>query len=745
MKISVVIAAYNEADNIGPLTERLILTLQSLKDAAAWELIYVIEGTDRTRVIAEEFARQYCQIRILYNEEPSGLANAFRRGFGAIAPDADLVVTMDADLNHQPEEIPQLVNALYARDADIVVGSRKVEGSATAGTPLWKRTLSDAGNRYMRAFIGMPVADMTSGYRVYRFPALKEIAFSSKGFAFLPEILMHAHAAGSRIEEEPIQFIFRVAGESKMRLLPTALSYTKLFCTKSLSLPAILAALILLAALVIRLLVAFPVHKYQADADGILAGLCAVKVLQGNHPVFFPGGYRLGAQSCYVTAGAFSLFGVSRESLALTGLLFSFFFVGFIYLYLREAFGPRASIAGLLMAAAPPLQLFINTYVAWAYGEILMYCASTLWLATVLERRKVRAPWFFAFGLSSGLALWCSIQSLMITAPIFLWLLLRRVLNSASQASWVSLGILMGSSPLLIFLARGGMHKVFGDGAMHTAATLSQVNSNISYLFSTQLPSLLAESALPVSLFSPAGLDLVIYAVAVLFLICLCVWPNSPLRRRPALWSQAALLGLILLCCSGLYVFSAAGSIRGWAVRYILPVYLVVPGLVCILCSVLKKRWLVMVPVAAAIGFLLLMNLREYPFPGSPCRKSLETSLKDDEQLIELLRQNQIQAVVGDYWEVYSLNFDSRGAVVGIPVERGFDYLAFERTLSSRKVKWAILDSTPRHLVAWQRLLNSPGDMRQMGPGHFLFIPDSQPPVQRPRNFLELARATDPN
>ena len=745
MKISVVIAAYNEAQNIGPLTERLILTLQSLPDAATWELIYVIEGTDGTRAIAEDFARRHSQIRILYNEEPSGLANAFRLGFAAIAPDTDLVVTMDADLNHQPEQIPQLVNALLSRNADIVVGSRKVEGSASAGTPIWKRTLSDAGNRYMRAFIGMPVADMTSGYRVYRFQALKEIAFSSKGFAFLPEILMQAHAAGHQIMEEPIQFIFRVAGESKMKLLPTALSYTGLFCKKSLSLPVIVAALILLAALGIRLLVAFPVHKYQADADGILAGLCGIKVLQGNHPVFFPGGYRLGAQSCYVTAAAFSLFGVSRESLALTGLLFSFFFVAFIYLYLREAFGPRASLAGLLMAAAPPLQLLINTYVAWAYGEILMYCASSLWLATVLERRKVRAPWFFAFGLSSGLALWCSIQSLMITAPIFLWLLLRRVLNSASKASWVIVGTLVGSSPLSIFLAQGGMHKVFGDTAMHTAATLAQVVSNVSYLFSTQLPSLLAESAPPVSLLSQAGLALTIYAVAISFLICLCIWPNSPVRRQPALSSQAMLLSLILLCCSGLYAFSAAGSIRGWAVRYILPVYLVVPGLFCLLCSVLKKKWLVMIPAATAIGFLLFMNLREYPFTSTPYRKSLEASLKDDEQLIELLRQKQIQAVVGDYWEVYGLNFDSQGTVVGIPVEKEFDYLAFERKLGCRKIKWAILDTTPRHLVAWQRRLNSPGDMRQMGPDHFIWIPEIKPSLACGKGFLELARATNPN
>ncbi len=227
MKISVVIAAYNEAENIGPLTSRIISTLTSLHDIG-WELIYVIEGTDATRRIAEEFASQHAQIRILYDPEPSGLANASRKGFSSVSTDSDLVVTMDADLNHQPEEIPRLVNALLARNADIVVGSRKVTGSTVTGTPLWKKTLSDTFNRSMRALIGMPVADMTSGYRVYRYPVLSRITFDNSGFAFLPEILLCARSAGHVIVEEPIQFIFRVSGSSKMSLLPTMISYTKL-------------------------------------------------------------------------------------------------------------------------------------------------------------------------------------------------------------------------------------------------------------------------------------------------------------------------------------------------------------------------------------------------------------------------------------------------------------------------------------------------------------------------------------
>jgi dolichol-phosphate mannosyltransferase len=227
MKISVVVAAYNESENIGPLTSRLIAVLNGMEDSR-WELIYVIEGTDETRLIAQSFADQHHQIRILYNAEPSGLGAAFRKGFDAVALDTDVVITLDADLNHSPEDIPRLVHALFERNVDIVVGSRKVNGSITEGTPLWKRVLSGGFSHSMGRVTGMPVDDLTSGYRAYRNNALSRISFGTKGFAFLPEILMRAHALGLRIIEEPIHFIYRTAGKSKMKLLPTAWSYIAL-------------------------------------------------------------------------------------------------------------------------------------------------------------------------------------------------------------------------------------------------------------------------------------------------------------------------------------------------------------------------------------------------------------------------------------------------------------------------------------------------------------------------------------
>jgi dolichol-phosphate mannosyltransferase len=224
LNITVVIAAYNEAANLPPLTTRLIQSLNGIAEGN-WRLIYVIEGADGSREIAEGFARQVPNISVIYAEARSGLGNAFRKGFESIPPDTDVLVTMDADLNHQPEEIQRLVARLSRDGVDIVIGSRKVFGATTVGAPLWKRLLSDVLNRLMKRMMAMPVADQTSGFRVYRYSSFQRISYSNTGFAFLPEILICAKRLGLTIREEPIEFVFRTQGISKMGLVDTSVSY----------------------------------------------------------------------------------------------------------------------------------------------------------------------------------------------------------------------------------------------------------------------------------------------------------------------------------------------------------------------------------------------------------------------------------------------------------------------------------------------------------------------------------------
>ena len=226
-RVSVVIAAYDEAENAEILTRRLDAVLKALPESTS-EIVFVVEGRDGTREILETLAAEIPSIRILYTEAPSGLGSAFRRGFAAVSPGVDHVVTMDADLNHQPEEIPRLLRAARERGADILVGSRFVEGGRVDGTPAWKLFLSGTLNVIMRIVFGLRVRDKTSGFRIYRAGVLRRLEFENDNFAFLPEILIRARSLRMSIAEEPIHFIFRTAGRSKMHIVRTALSYLSL-------------------------------------------------------------------------------------------------------------------------------------------------------------------------------------------------------------------------------------------------------------------------------------------------------------------------------------------------------------------------------------------------------------------------------------------------------------------------------------------------------------------------------------
>lgn len=227
MKICAVIAAWNERENLEALTRRLHRTLLAMP-GIAFEIVYVIEGEDGTRGIAERLQEELGSIRILYSPKPGGLGAALRRGFASVPEDADLVLTMDADLNHQPEEIPRLVEALLRANADLVIGSRAVAGSEVSGTPGWKRFLSRVLNVVMQILFGGSVRDKTSGYRIYRAHVLRKVRHRQNDFSSLPEIAIRAHRAGFRIAEEPIHFIFRREGQSKMKFWATSISYLSL-------------------------------------------------------------------------------------------------------------------------------------------------------------------------------------------------------------------------------------------------------------------------------------------------------------------------------------------------------------------------------------------------------------------------------------------------------------------------------------------------------------------------------------
>ena len=213
MDALVIIPTYNERDNLPVIAGAL------LRIAGIHLLIVDDNSPDGTGAIAGELARSAGgRIHVLPRSGPRGLGRSYVDGIlHALTLDAPLICQMDADLSHDPADVPRLTRAAAA--ADVVIGSRYVPGGRVVNWPRRRMALSAFANRYVRTITGMQARDCTSGFRCWRRDALARIPvrdIGSNGYAFLVEMLWHAHRAGCRIAEEPITFTERRAGASKL-------------------------------------------------------------------------------------------------------------------------------------------------------------------------------------------------------------------------------------------------------------------------------------------------------------------------------------------------------------------------------------------------------------------------------------------------------------------------------------------------------------------------------------------------
>ncbi len=745
MKICVVIAAYNEKENILPLTERIVGALSSMA-GYSWSLIYVIEGEDGTKEIVENLAADNPEIRVLYQRKRAGLGAAFRRGFAAVPDDVDAVVTMDADLNHQPEEIPALMATFGKGDVDILVGSRKKKGSRVEGVPRWKTILSDSINNWMQRLTKDAIQDRTSGFRIYRRNLLHSLKFENNGFACLPEILMVALARGARIEEASIRFTFRTIGKSKMSLIPTSFSYLYLFLSRGLLSLWTLGALgFLLVGLILRLALILPLHKFPAESDSVLVGLGAMEVLDGKMPVFFPGGARLGAQSCYLTAGLFKLMGISRLALAIPPVLYGCLFNIFMYLFFREMLGKRLALLAVIFIIFPPTQFLLVVYPPWAYGEILMYCAGALWLGNLFGKKGANITVAFFYGLCIGLGLWTSFQTLMIFLPQWVWLLFVKRVKIDIKAGVALTGCLASFSPWLLFVFNAGVSSVLGEQALRPSTSLEQVWNNFQYCFDYNLPILLfGQTADQLLVFSRQGLQASLYFISlllffVLFLKQIFNRHDSCTVFSSNCFSLSILSGFIIVAVLLLYSFSGAGAVRGWTVRYIAPIYLAfVMAWTIGLGTLLSVSRFAVIIIAVII--VSLNAISNYPVLAHLERKAQQAAMIDDRILLEVLRQNDIQAVVGGYWHVYYLNFTSRQNIVAVPIDAVNDYMGYAEKLKDQTVRWALIGKNRKKLKKWADGSRLKGDLINVGHAISVFLPTPNPPVPDSMAFISLVR-----
>jgi dolichol-phosphate mannosyltransferase len=212
-RVLVIIPTYNEADNLRIIVERVRHAVPQ-----ADVLITDDSSPDGTGAIADELAAADEHIHVLHRAGKEGLGAAYLAGFGW-ARDAgyDVVVEMDADGSHAPEELPTLLDALV--DADAVLGSRWVPGGKVLNWPLSRHLISRTGNLYTRIALRMPFKDATGGYRAYRMKALDALdlgGVASQGYCFQVDLAWRAYKQGHRVVEVPITFAERERGASKM-------------------------------------------------------------------------------------------------------------------------------------------------------------------------------------------------------------------------------------------------------------------------------------------------------------------------------------------------------------------------------------------------------------------------------------------------------------------------------------------------------------------------------------------------
>jgi dolichol-phosphate mannosyltransferase len=216
----VILPTYNERENLETVVTRTGTALATCDPPVEGTVLIVDDASpDGTGEIADRLAGEHGNVRVLHRTRKGGLGGAYLAGFDeALAAGADLVIEMDADLSHDPADLPRLIDA--AREgADVVLGSRYLPGGGVEGWSLHRRLISRAGGRYAAMVLGLRVTDLTGGFKCFRASALRAMdreLVRSRGYAFQVELTFHAARAGLEIAEVPIVFREREHGRSKM-------------------------------------------------------------------------------------------------------------------------------------------------------------------------------------------------------------------------------------------------------------------------------------------------------------------------------------------------------------------------------------------------------------------------------------------------------------------------------------------------------------------------------------------------
>jgi dolichol-phosphate mannosyltransferase len=214
MRVTICLPTYNERENLEPMLRALGGVLP--EDARV--LVVDDSSPDGTGQLADELAAELPFVEVLHRPRKEGLGPAYLAAFRqALAGGADLILEMDCDFSHDPQDVPRLLTA--AENADLVLGSRYVDGGGVENWGALRRFVSAGGSLYARVLLGVDIRDLTGGFKCFRRAVLEAIdldAVTSTGYAFQIEMTYRAVRRGFRVAEIPITFADREAGSSKM-------------------------------------------------------------------------------------------------------------------------------------------------------------------------------------------------------------------------------------------------------------------------------------------------------------------------------------------------------------------------------------------------------------------------------------------------------------------------------------------------------------------------------------------------
>jgi dolichol-phosphate mannosyltransferase len=212
----VCVPTYDERENLEPLVRALGEVLDVERD----RVLVIDDGSpDGTGEIADRLAAELPWVDVLHRGRKEGIGRAYLAGFSrALETDARLVLEMDCDFSHDPRDVPRLI-AACEDGADLALGSRWVDGGGTENWGVVRRVISRGGSLYARLVLGVPVRDLTGGFKCFRRTVLETIdrnAIAARGYGFQIEGTYRTLRAGFRVVEVPITFVDRRVGESKM-------------------------------------------------------------------------------------------------------------------------------------------------------------------------------------------------------------------------------------------------------------------------------------------------------------------------------------------------------------------------------------------------------------------------------------------------------------------------------------------------------------------------------------------------